>query len=118
MYVTDSLSHEIILIFSPPRLIIIITRHPSFEVLLLSTLSIAVAVVHHITSLIISIIIIMSDLTSTRFLSVIGLTLSVYAVYVEYRVEHLSPDEEFTALCDVPALGASCRYVQYEPYFK
>jgi hypothetical protein len=91
----------------------------SFEVLLLSTLSIAVAVVHHITSLIsIIIIIIMSDLTSTRFLSVIGLTLSVYAVYVEYRVEHLSPDEEFTALCDVPALGASCRYVQYEPYFK
>jgi hypothetical protein len=54
---------------------------------------------------------IMSPVLSTRFLSWIGLILSTYAVYVEYKVEHLSADEEFSALCDVPALGASCRYV-------
>jgi hypothetical protein len=49
---------------------------------------------------------------STRNLSLIGWVLSAYAVYVEHKVEHLSPDEEFSALCDVPALGASCRYVK------
>jgi hypothetical protein len=53
----------------------------------------------------------MNVLTSTRFLSVIGLVLSVYAVYVEHKVEHLDADEEFTALCDIQALNASCRYV-------
>ena len=56
----------------------------------------------------ITFIFIMAILT-TRNLSWIGLILSAYAVYVEYKVEHLSPDEEFSALCDVPALGASCR---------
>jgi hypothetical protein len=53
----------------------------------------------------------MSFLPSNHFLAGIGLILSVYAVYVEYKVEHLSPDEEFTALCDIQALNASCRYV-------
>jgi hypothetical protein len=60
-----------------------------------------------------SLIIIMSPIFTTRNLSWIGLILSAYAVYVEYKVEHLAPDEEFSALCDVPALGASCRYVLY-----
>jgi hypothetical protein len=53
----------------------------------------------------------MSFLTSKPFLSTAGLTLSLYAVYVEYKVEHLSAHEEFTALCDIQALNASCRYV-------
>lgn len=52
---------------------------------------------------------------STRIiLSSLGLVLSLYAVYVEYKVEHLhdNPDdeeEEFIALCDIKAIGASCR---------
>jgi vitamin-K-epoxide reductase (warfarin-sensitive) len=43
-----------------------------------------------------------------------GLVLSVYAVYVEYKVAHKAdtPDEaEFVALCDIQAIGASCSNV-------
>jgi hypothetical protein len=82
-----------------------------FHILFFNQLSVAVAVVvDHITPLI---FFIMSFLPSNRFLSAIGLVLSVYAVYVEHKVEHLDPDEEFTALCDIQALNASCRYVHY-----
>lgn len=39
--------------------------------------------------------------------------LSLYAVYVEYKMEHPSAndDEPFTALCDIKAIGASCSKV-------
>jgi vitamin-K-epoxide reductase (warfarin-sensitive) len=47
--------------------------------------------------------------------AVMGLILSAYAVYVEYRVAHKSdtPEDEpeFVALCDIAALGASCSNV-------
>lgn len=42
-----------------------------------------------------------------------GLVLSLYAVYVEYKMEHKDPEEEFTALCDIERIGASCRYEQH-----
>ena len=48
--------------------------------------------------------------------AVVGLVLSCYAVYVEHKVSHKSDDdndEDFTALCDIEQLGASCRYVHY-----
>lgn len=52
------------------------------------------------------------------FCSTLGLVLSCYAVYVEWKVHHLSVvddiEEEFTALCDIQSIGASCRYVQYD----
>jgi vitamin-K-epoxide reductase (warfarin-sensitive) len=42
----------------------------------------------------------------------LGLILSLYAVYVEHKMEHLAEhDEEFTALCDIPSIGASCSTV-------
>jgi hypothetical protein len=44
-----------------------------------------------------------------NLLASIGLMLSLYAVYVEYKVHHLAADEEFVALCDIDALQASCR---------
>ena len=50
-------------------------------------------------------------LPSSRFLALVGLVLSLYAVYVEHKVEYKDPDEEFSALCDIEAIGASCRYV-------
>jgi len=59
---------------------------------------------------------------STYALATIGLVLSLYAVYVERKVERLNEHrsdnageeepaeiEEFTALCDIEAIGASCR---------
>jgi hypothetical protein len=39
----------------------------------------------------------------------LGSILSAYALYVEHKMAHLPPDEEFTALCDIDAIGASCR---------
>jgi hypothetical protein len=50
---------------------------------------------------------------SSRALASIGLLLSIYAVFVEYKVHTLKPGEEFTALCDIDALQAKCRYVQH-----
>ena len=46
-----------------------------------------------------------------RSLALVGLVLSMYAVFVEYKVHNLQPGEEFSALCDIDALQASCRYV-------
>ncbi|KAL7569849.1 hypothetical protein ACA910_008518 [Epithemia clementina (nom. ined.)] len=43
--------------------------------------------------------------------SAVGLVLSAYALYVEYKNEHKAPDEEFTSLCDIEAIGASCSAV-------
>ena len=43
--------------------------------------------------------------------AVVGIILSLYALYVEHKVAHKSPDEEFTALCDIQQLNASCRLV-------
>jgi len=60
-------------------------------------------------------------------LASLGLILSLYAVYVEYKVERSRDDhdgeprqdeegvveiEEFKALCDIEAIGASCRSVK------
>jgi hypothetical protein len=48
----------------------------------------------------------------TRLFAVVGVILSMYALYVEHKVAHKLPsDEEFTALCDIEIIGASCRYV-------
>jgi hypothetical protein len=49
---------------------------------------------------------------STRALAIFGLMLSLYALYVEHKAKHASEDPslEFTALCDIQAIGASCRY--------
>jgi len=52
----------------------------------------------------------------TCILASIGVVLSTYALYVEHRMSHPSMDaddeaEEFVALCDIDAIGASCRYV-------
>ena len=38
----------------------------------------------------------------------VGSILSVYAIYVEYKMEHKPEEEDFTALCDIEAIGASC----------
>ena len=49
-------------------------------------------------------------------LCVLGLVLSSYAVYVEHRISGQSEngvDNEFTAICDIAAMGASCRYAGY-----
>jgi len=43
------------------------------------------------------------------FYAALGFILSAYALYVEHKVAHLPPDEEFAALCDIDAIGASCR---------
>jgi hypothetical protein len=63
--------------------------------------------------------IMVADVPGARLRSVcswLGLVLSAYAVYVEWKTHHqqdhpLEELEEFTALCDVNAIGASCRYV-------
>lgn len=48
-------------------------------------------------------------------LSVVGFILSVYAVYVEWKVHTIQASEDleggFSALCDIDAIGASCRCV-------
>ncbi|CAB9509680.1 epoxide reductase complex subunit 1 [Seminavis robusta] len=49
-------------------------------------------------------------------ISFVGLVLSIYAVYVEWKVHHIREapeemEEEFTALCDIQAIGASCSQV-------
>ncbi len=41
--------------------------------------------------------------------AIVGSILSMYALYVEHKVAHKSPDEEFTALCDIDVINASCR---------
>ena len=54
--------------------------------------------------------------------SMLGLILSAYAVYVEWKVHHIQEveqdvEEEFTALCDIEAIGASCRYEVSKIFF-
>jgi uncharacterized membrane protein len=54
--------------------------------------------------------------TSTRsrtLAAAVGLVLSTYALYVEYRMEqnHHGEPAPFTALCDIAAIGASCSKV-------
>jgi hypothetical protein len=51
----------------------------------------------------------MTALVLPRVAAFIGLVLSLYALYVEYKVAHVEEDEEFSALCDIEAIGASCR---------
>ncbi|GKY94459.1 hypothetical protein MPSEU_000411800 [Mayamaea pseudoterrestris] len=46
-----------------------------------------------------------------RNIAFVGLILSLYAIFVEYKMHHLRPGEEFTALCDIDALQASCSTV-------
>lgn len=46
---------------------------------------------------------------SSSTLAIAGIILSVYALYVEHKVQHIAEAEEFTALCDIEAIGASCR---------
>ena len=46
--------------------------------------------------------------SSTR-MAFLGLLVSLYAVYVEYKMANKSPEEEFSALCDIDQIGASCR---------
>mmetsp|Transcript_41594 Transcript_41594/g.74931 ORF Transcript_41594/g.74931 Transcript_41594/m.74931 type:complete len:169 (+) Transcript_41594:65-571(+) len=51
---------------------------------------------------------------NNAFLALIGVVLSAYSVYVEHKTEHLDdgPDgEDFQALCDIKAIGASCSAV-------
>jgi hypothetical protein len=48
----------------------------------------------------------------TLLLAVTGLVLSGYAIYVEHKVRRAQEDPslDFTALCDIESIGASCRY--------
>lgn len=54
---------------------------------------------------------------NNSILVIIGFILSAYSVYVEHKVEMMQEDlannnpeiEEFKALCDIEAIGASCR---------
>mmetsp|Transcript_15057 Transcript_15057/g.22697 ORF Transcript_15057/g.22697 Transcript_15057/m.22697 type:complete len:193 (+) Transcript_15057:379-957(+) len=54
---------------------------------------------------------------NNSILSILGFILSAYSVYVEHKVEqnlhddNINPDEEFRALCDIDAIGASCSAV-------
>jgi len=45
-------------------------------------------------------------------LSIVGIILSLYSIYVERKV-HMADEglleEEFVALCDIEQIGASCR---------
>eukprot|EP00339_Tiarina_fusa_P008251 CAMPEP_0116998542 /NCGR_PEP_ID=MMETSP0472-20121206/1575_1 /TAXON_ID=693140 ORGANISM="Tiarina fusus, Strain LIS" /NCGR_SAMPLE_ID=MMETSP0472 /ASSEMBLY_ACC=CAM_ASM_000603 /LENGTH=90 /DNA_ID=CAMNT_0004697721 /DNA_START=39 /DNA_END=308 /DNA_ORIENTATION=+ len=43
--------------------------------------------------------------------AVVGVILSMYAVYVEHKVAHKPPEEEFQSLCDIEEIGASCSAV-------
>jgi Vitamin K epoxide reductase family. len=52
----------------------------------------------------------------TRVLSTVGIILSCYALYVEYKTSHPTRnedgiEEEFQALCDIESIGASCSQV-------
>eukprot|EP01083_Nonionella_stella_P275660 936365_1 len=62
----------------------------------------------------------MSKSLYTRSLACVGILLSCYALYVEHKTSHPdttpAPDgsfieEEFQALCDIEAIGASCSKV-------
>jgi hypothetical protein len=50
---------------------------------------------------------------SSFSLSLLGFLLSIYACHVEYKTSHQSEGDEleFDAMCDIAAIGASCRQV-------
>jgi len=53
-------------------------------------------------------------LFNNAFLAIIGLLLSAYSIYVKKELEHATNDpdgEDFQALCDIEAIGASCSTV-------
>ena len=51
-------------------------------------------------------------MSAVRNWAIFGLILSYYALYVERKIEHKgNDDEEFTALCDIESIGASCSAV-------
>lgn len=55
-----------------------------------------------------------APLLNNAILATLGIILSAYSVHVEHQVEHKNenPDgEEFQALCDIEAIGASCSAV-------
>ncbi|KAL7536702.1 hypothetical protein ACHAXR_011273 [Thalassiosira sp. AJA248-18] len=57
---------------------------------------------------------VVAKLFNNAVLAIIGLILSAYSVYVEHKVEHKddTPDgDDFQALCDIEAIGASCSAV-------
>ena len=49
----------------------------------------------------------MPSQSHVRILCIIGIILSCYAIYVEHRKSSPQSDN-FTALCDLPSIGASC----------
>ena len=51
-------------------------------------------------------------------LATAGLILSLYALYVESKLHDEDLEEEFVALCDIEAIGASCRCVYKDLYFR
>jgi hypothetical protein len=55
----------------------------------------------------------MVELTGNIFIAFIGFILSAYSVYVEHKIHEDGRDiddgEGFKALCDIDAIGASCR---------
>jgi len=46
--------------------------------------------------------------TTTWPFATLGVILSVYALYVEHKISNKPPEEEFSALCDIESIGASC----------
>jgi len=47
--------------------------------------------------------------TTTWPFATLGVILSAYALYVEHKISHKQPeDDEFSALCDIESIGASC----------
>ena len=55
-----------------------------------------------------------SNIIISKVLPIVGIVLSLYALYVEKRhaeeEQSLFVGEKFEALCDIEAIGASCRY--------
>ena len=58
-----------------------------------------------------------SSSTYVRIICTIGIILSSYALYVEHKTHGKDQsgigggeEEEFQALCDIEAIGASCRW--------
>eukprot|EP00816_Leptocylindrus_hargravesii_P005709 CAMPEP_0196803010 /NCGR_PEP_ID=MMETSP1362-20130617/2478_1 /TAXON_ID=163516 /ORGANISM="Leptocylindrus danicus, Strain CCMP1856" /LENGTH=149 /DNA_ID=CAMNT_0042174431 /DNA_START=33 /DNA_END=479 /DNA_ORIENTATION=+ len=49
--------------------------------------------------------------SSVNLLATIGLILSLYALYVESKIHDEDLEEDFVALCDIEAIGASCSTV-------
>jgi hypothetical protein len=46
---------------------------------------------------------------TTQRLCMVGLGLAIYALYVEYRNNEGSAMDNFQPICDIKAIGASCR---------